>query len=124
MGGGPALEACCSFDKDRDDAQVAVECGFELDPHHVFRIEQPPPAFAVRRGDPVGPNHRQHHVGLLECFFNHDPIVLAGHLTIDIEKEALFFECLAQVVEDPAGRVAAVLTSVRNEDRQVGYRLV
>ena len=104
-----------AFQKDRNDADAALQRGLNLDAHEVSGTVQASIAVLVTRIEPAKTNNRKEHVTLgdflVDCFDE----VGAKRNGVDVHKQEIFAELPLQSVVYPTGVASTVVAPITNE---------
>ena len=89
-----------AVDLDRDDGDVPLKCGLDLDPDVIARVCQPA---CVGLAQPPRPHHHQKHLAPRDLIVDELPEVDAEGDGVDVHHDRVITEVTAQPVVDPSG---------------------
>ena len=109
-----------ALDQDRNHRQAGGQGRFDLAPHHVLRIVQPPLPRRVADVEPTGTDHRQHDAGAADGARQRRLEIETRRDRVDIAEHALGPEQRLQPIGQPARGAATVVAAIAEKD--IGHR--
>jgi hypothetical protein len=106
----------CPSNQDRNDSDVALQGGPDLQTHKIIRIIKAPPPTVIGDREPSITDQRQQHVAGTDRSANNLDEVVTELDRVDVFEDLSGAKVLRESIEQPAGRVGGFVSPVADED--------
>ncbi len=85
--------------QNRNDADVALQAGSDLQSNQVILVGEAPASLFIRRGEPTGTNQNKHDIRYIDLLTHGLNKIFAGLDGVDVAIDALFAEMLYEAIK-------------------------